>query len=404
MGQYNPNSYDDMAPSSSVQEEDRKFRTIKRMITAVTALLILAALGAVGYIIWEMQSGNDPEMVPAAKSVTESLQEADQKLLEMIIDEPQPEGQMPSEAEPSGKAAEPQQPQVAEASPTPQEDTGSQTESGEPLASSQADQSPEQEQEPGDSEQETPQTTISNAPVSYTDYIVAEGDTVTRIAAAFGLEPETIIGVNSIANINEIRQGSTLRIPDRNGQLYIVKAGDTLSEIAYSFGMGYVTLADVNGLDSSLIRVGQRLFIPEKTISTESYRKVMNILFTSPVEGIVAHPFGSMIEDIITGEEHPLDGILYSARLGTEVRASDSGTVSGVYNDQSGLGRYIEIEHENGYVTRYGHLEKHFVSSGAFVTQGEVIGSVGNSGRVLEPVLYFQITKDGTAVDPQSFF
>lgn len=403
MGQYNPNSYDDMAPSSTMQEEDRKFRTIKRMITGVIVLLVLAALGAVGYIIWEMQSEDAPADIPVSKSASETLKETDQKLLDMILDEPVSSDSVPTnEQEVTQEAQEPQtEPSSVQ---TPQESSSSEetsSQTADPIAASQEEQQDQQEQSP---EQESSGTSLSNAPVSYTDYLVAEGDTVTRIAAAFGLEPETIIGVNSIENINEIRLGTTLRIPDRNGQIYTVKAGDTLSEIAYSFDMGYITLADVNGLDSSLIKVGQRLFIPETTISTESYRKVMNTLFLKPVQGIVDKPFGSMLEDIITGEQRRLDGILYSAKLGTEVTAADSGTVTGVYNDQSGLGRYIEIEHENGYVTRYGHLEKHFVSSGAFVTQGEVIGSVGNSGRVLEPVLYFQITKDGTPVDPESFF
>jgi len=78
--------------------------------------------------------------------------------------------------------------------------------------------------------------------------------------------------------------------------------------------------------------------------------------------------------------------------------------VTGVYNVQSGLGRYIVLEHENGYTSLYGHLDKLHVQVGDSVEQGDLIGTMGITGRVLEPSLYFEIDKNGEPVDPEQFF
>jgi hypothetical protein len=65
-----------------------------------------------------------------------------------------------------------------------------------------------------------------------------------------------------------------------------------------------------------------------------------------------------------------------------------------------GYGLYIDIAHDNGYVTRYGHLGSIAVESGDEVYQGQVIGSSGNTGNSTGPHLHFGVYLNGTAVDP----
>ncbi len=386
-------SYDDMSPGSQVQEEDRKFNTMKRIVTTIMVFIIILALGAIIFLVLSNEKMTENASEELASIVIEDDREV-LSLVDELID-------IPSDAE----AREPiikkpvsdpdpivDTPEVKERPTTAETET-----STEPIETESEDIVSE-----GDTGAEA--TEISSIPVAFTPYTVAPGDTINKIATSFGLQPETIIGVNDITDIDDINAGMLLDIPDRDGQIYKVKEGDNLSMIAYSFGMGYVTLAEVNGLKSSLIRIGQRLFIPNRTISTEDYQIVMNTFFTSPAQGTIAHKYNTSVEDIITGKMQITDGIYIKNDLGTIVSAASTGTVIAVENNQSDLGRYIIIDHDNGYQTVYGHLDKLYVEVGISVEQGDEIGSMGNTGRILESMLFFKITKDGISIDPKEFF
>lgn len=69
-------------------------------------------------------------------------------------------------------------------------------------------------------------------------------------------------------------------------------------------------------------------------------------------------------------------------------------------NSRSGYGRYVEIRHAGGYLTRYAHLSRTSVRAGDRVDQGEVIGTSGNTGYSTGPHLHFELHLDGSPVDP----
>lgn len=97
-------------------------------------------------------------------------------------------------------------------------------------------------------------------------------------------------------------------------------------------------------------------------------------------------------------------GVDLLAPLGTEVVAAKSGVARGgrLHN---GLGRYVEIQHPDGAMTRYGHLEKIDVQDEGQVHRGDRIGAVGKSGnarrRLIQPHLHFEVwNPEGIPVDP----
>lgn len=65
-----------------------------------------------------------------------------------------------------------------------------------------------------------------------------------------------------------------------------------------------------------------------------------------------------------------------------------------------GHGRYVEIEHVGGYVTRYAHLSQVLVFANTFVRAGSHIGRIGNSGRSTGPHLHFEVLRHSTSMDP----
>lgn len=91
------------------------------------------------------------------------------------------------------------------------------------------------------------------------------------------------------------------------------------------------------------------------------------------------------------------------ASTGTPVNAIFGGKV--VFAEWlRGLGLLIIIDHGNGYMSLYGNNQKLYKGLGEFVNQGEMIARVGQSGGHAEPGLYFEIRKDGEALDPSPWF
>ncbi|HEV2526944.1 MAG TPA: peptidoglycan DD-metalloendopeptidase family protein [Thermomicrobiales bacterium] len=96
------------------------------------------------------------------------------------------------------------------------------------------------------------------------------------------------------------------------------------------------------------------------------------------------------------------DGLDIAAEQGTPIIASDGGTVTFAGWCECGLGYYVEIDHGNGYVTRYGHMASQpYVSLGQQVSQGEVIGPIGSTGFSTGPHIHFMVILDGTTVSPE---
>lgn len=96
------------------------------------------------------------------------------------------------------------------------------------------------------------------------------------------------------------------------------------------------------------------------------------------------------------------EGIDMAGPVGTPIHATGDGVVT--YAGRLGAyGNLIKIEHELGTETRYGHLSRIGVKVGQRVSQGELIGAMGNTGRSTGPHLHYEVRMNGRAVDPMSF-
>lgn len=96
-------------------------------------------------------------------------------------------------------------------------------------------------------------------------------------------------------------------------------------------------------------------------------------------------------------EPHP--GVDIAIAIGTPVRASGGGRVLQA-GEQEEYGRFVLIEHPDGYQTMYGHLSRVTVATGQPVDTRQVIGLSGNTGRSSAPHLHFEIRRGGQLVDP----
>ncbi|HNT30327.1 MAG TPA: LysM peptidoglycan-binding domain-containing M23 family metallopeptidase [bacterium] len=270
---------------------------------------------------------------------------------------------------------------------------------------------------------------ITNMPVKYEgiaiEHVVLGGETISSIAVKYDVSPKTIIWANQIQDVTRLRAGQKLMILPTSGVLHQVAAGQTLEEIASKYGVDTQQIIDVNDLVAPVRLVAdQRLLIPladagipempkpppPVVAATQGGGAISGGVSTANVGQVVgsgqfAWPTSGRITK--TCAQHgPRDcAIDIASRSLPGVVAADAGVVvvSG-WVDNYGYGNRVEIDHGNGYKTRYAHLSEIYVSPGQHVSKGQLIGKMGCTGRCSGPHLHFMIIENGTPRDPMLFY
>ena len=107
-------------------------------------------------------------------------------------------------------------------------------------------------------------------------------------------------------------------------------------------------------------------------------------------------------KDPLLGTPALHSGIDFRAALGSNALVTAPGVVvKAGWN--GGYGRMVEVDHGNGFSTRYGHLSRIDVKVGDHLARGGVVGEVGSSGRSTGPHLHYEVRRNGDAIDPLAF-
>ncbi len=128
-----------------------------------------------------------------------------------------------------------------------------------------------------------------------------------------------------------------------------------------------------------------------------------NVSFMYPLSyyGVVTSSYGYRVHPI-TGNYSFHNGVDLAVGQGTPIYASRSGYVSTAEYNYA-YGYYVTINHMDGFSSLYGHMTHYVVSSGEYVSQGQVIGYVGSTGYSTGPHLHFTIYCNGSTVNPMSY-
>ena len=241
---------------------------------------------------------------------------------------------------------------------------------------------------------------LLSSTLKVSDYRAQAGESISQIAQKFKLNLDTVLSWNDIRDARSIRPGTTLGIPNADGLKYTVRRGDTLEQIARGNGLSLNALLDWNRLPSSVISVGQQLFLPGVHMRTNDLNRILGNLFIYPVRGKISSFFG-IRPDPFTGVKRFHNGVDIVNAPGTSIMAAMAGTVEDVgFNNNYGY--YVILRHP-GYQTLYGHLSHYVVERGQKIQQGEKIGELGTTGYSTGPHLHFSIFRNGEAVDPLAF-
>jgi len=188
------------------------------------------------------------------------------------------------------------------------------------------------------------------------------------------------------------------------GLYYVARKDEQLVNIAKAHNVDLNQLAEANRLSPPyLVRANTRIFIPKAAPSqvtnginrrepADPAVKDSSKTLMWPVDGRVVRAFGAE-----TGAEQ--NGITIEAQEGTPVRAAAQGKVGHV-GKLAGLGNVVLIDHPGSLVTVYAHLMQVHAVKGRPVARGDVVASVGTSGRVEKPSLYFEVRYRSKPKDP----
>jgi murein DD-endopeptidase MepM/ murein hydrolase activator NlpD len=247
-----------------------------------------------------------------------------------------------------------------------------------------------------------PEEYSSAQPVLYTSYKLKKGDMIGILAQDFGLNQDTLISINGIKNTRSIREGVVLKIPNQDGIAYTIKPSDTLSGIAAKYGIDGGDILTVNEYFSANLnlREGDTLFLPGVKLDQTALQEINGDLFIWPTPNRYVTSAYGWRRSPITHTRLFHFGIDIRGGIGAPVYAAMAGRVTYTgYNEV--YGNHIVISHHSGYRTLYGHLNVIRVKSGAYVSTGQRIGDVGNTGASTGPHLHFTVYKNGVTVNPR---
>jgi len=260
-------------------------------------------------------------------------------------------------------------------------------------------------------------------------YTVQPGDTVEGLSTRFGLEPATLAWSNEEVeeDPDHLSLGQILNILPVDGVYYKVQSGDTLDSIAKKFkakvedivGMSYNNLGNganvvagtqiivVNGVKPLKPRIVELPIAASSQGQAATPRANTGAAapqaFAAPraATGIFSYPLTGYILSQNFWWGHP--GLDMAINSGTPIRAADNGYVQFSGWSTVGYGNLVVIEHEQGFSTRYGHLQKGVAKVGQRVNAGDLIALLGNTGRSTGAHLHFEVRKNDQALNPFPF-
>jgi len=201
--------------------------------------------------------------------------------------------------------------------------------------------------------------------------IVQKGDTLFSISKKYFITVEEIMKLNKLKQDNTIFVGQALVIPKNNkNSLYFL----------------------LGRKEENIKIVSLPLPKPKKQILN---LRLSGISFIKPIKGEIINKFGSNDEGVQN------EGINIEAEFGTEVKASASGEIIFAGSNLKDFGAMILIKHNDHWISSYAHLSKIYVNERDHISQGQLIGEVGTSGKVTKAQLYFEIRNKNEALNPE---
>ncbi|AUC89260.1 peptidase M23 [Alteromonas sp. MB-3u-76] len=160
-------------------------------------------------------------------------------------------------------------------------------------------------------------------------------------------------------------------------------------------------LHEIAKLEQSLDLKSQQLAMLENLVRGHHIQEQSRLSGRPIASGWLSSYYG-MRADPFTGEPAMHKGLDFAGKAGIDVVSTAAGIVTWA-GDRYGYGQLVEIDHGDGFVTRYGHNDTLSVSIGDVVTKGQPIAKMGNTGRSTGAHVHYEVIRNGKQVDPLPF-
>jgi len=160
-------------------------------------------------------------------------------------------------------------------------------------------------------------------------------------------------------------------------------------------------MASLKNLSSQLDDRNQQLTVLETMMMNRNLQAEVMPAGRPISRGWLSSYFG-IRTDPFNGRRVHHSGVDFAGKMGSDVVSVAAGVVT-YSGKRSGYGRLVEINHGNGYSTRYGHSSELLVKVGDTVKKGQVVAKMGTSGRSTGPHVHFEVLLNGRAVNPKKY-
>ncbi len=215
-------------------------------------------------------------------------------------------------------------------------------------------------------------------------------------------ESEVFDRIKSLANkeVQKLKSAfAEINVPIRRAGLYF----NALANSKKDGGKGGPFTPDIKTELKDRMLSKKVVEIYQSVENVEYYREVMQYVpIGKPVWSYwVTSHFGTR-SDPFKAKKATHKGIDLASRTGNKIKTQAKGKVTRA-EVAGGYGNFVEINHGNGFVTKYAHLNKIYVKKGDYVEYNQAIGEVGNTGRSTGPHLHYEVLYQGRPVDPMPF-
>lgn len=230
-------------------------------------------------------------------------------------------------------------------------------------------------------------------------YQVKKGDTLWDISNKYNVKLEAILNINNLSKKSILKIGQLIRVPVQGTRVHIISKGETMWDIATHYNVSTKKLIAFNKQKNPCcLKIGDVINIPKPVgriaaISTpEPSRGLSGISFSWPLLGTITSNYGWRK----SGFHHGID---IAGEIGTPIRAAADGKVS--YSGYKPIyGNVVFIDHADEKQTVYAHAQKIYIKEKQIVKKGQVIATVGISGKTTGPHLHFEVREKGKTYNP----
>jgi len=204
-----------------------------------------------------------------------------------------------------------------------------------------------------------------------------------------------VLAVRESTSAERITKEEILALEESKKELEqaVTKTEQLLNQLITNNENMRVLLEEADREETEMTEAIQNLQDAYNMLNQKWYVPIKYTMCTSPY-GLRKHP--------VEGQSKFHYGVDLAAPLGTPIVATRGGTITIAKYDND-AGYFVEIDHLDGYTSRYLHMARYIVAQGQIVIPGQVIGYCGSTGASTGPHLHFSIYQDGKAVNPSDY-